>query len=160
MPPHTPSIQTRPTICDAMDCSPPGSSVQSFNPWVGKIPWRRERLPIPVFWPSEFCELHSPRDHKELDTTEWFSLHSHNRTIWGAIKNYHARVLLSRLIKSGSKNALGFVHKWFSHATKVYYSYLGISLLNCVLHSKEVTLDKSHTTSVTVVQLFKSDTDR
>ena len=22
--------------------------------WVGKIPWRRERLPTPVFWPEEF----------------------------------------------------------------------------------------------------------
>ena len=21
-----------------------------FNPWVGKIPWRRKRLPTPVFW--------------------------------------------------------------------------------------------------------------
>ena len=21
-----------------------------FDPWVGKIPWRRERLPTPVFW--------------------------------------------------------------------------------------------------------------
>ena len=21
-----------------------------FDPWVGKIPWRRERLPIPVLW--------------------------------------------------------------------------------------------------------------
>ena len=21
--------------------------------WVGKITWRRERLPIPVFWPGE-----------------------------------------------------------------------------------------------------------
>ena len=25
-----------------------------FNLWVGKIPWRRERLPTPVFWPGEF----------------------------------------------------------------------------------------------------------
>ena len=25
-----------------------------FDPWVGKIPWRRERLPTPVFWPGEF----------------------------------------------------------------------------------------------------------
>ena len=25
-----------------------------FNPWLGKIPWRRERLPTPVFWPGEF----------------------------------------------------------------------------------------------------------
>ena len=23
-----------------------------FDPWVGKIPWRRERLPAPVFWPG------------------------------------------------------------------------------------------------------------
>ena len=28
-----------------------------FNPWVGKIPWRRERLPTPVFWPREFHGL-------------------------------------------------------------------------------------------------------
>ena len=25
-----------------------------FDPWVGKIPWRMERLPTPVFWPGEF----------------------------------------------------------------------------------------------------------
>ena len=25
--------------------------------WVGKIPWRRERLPIPGFWPGEFHGL-------------------------------------------------------------------------------------------------------
>ena len=24
------------------------------NPWMGKIPWRRERLPTTVFWPGEF----------------------------------------------------------------------------------------------------------
>ena len=28
--------------------------------WVGKIPWRRERLPTPVFWPGEFIGLYSP----------------------------------------------------------------------------------------------------
>ena len=26
---------------------------RGFDPWVGKIPWRRERLPTPVFWPGE-----------------------------------------------------------------------------------------------------------
>ena len=41
-----------------------------FYPWVGKIPWRRERLPTPVFWPGEFHGLYSPRGRKELDTTE------------------------------------------------------------------------------------------
>ena len=25
-----------------------------FDPWVGKFPWRRERLPTPVFLPGEF----------------------------------------------------------------------------------------------------------
>ena len=25
-----------------------------FDPWVGMIPWRRERLSIPVFWPRQF----------------------------------------------------------------------------------------------------------
>ena len=28
-----------------------------FHPWVGKIPWRRERLPTLVFWPGEFHGL-------------------------------------------------------------------------------------------------------
>ena len=25
-----------------------------FNSWVGKIPWRRDRLPTPIFGPGEF----------------------------------------------------------------------------------------------------------
>ena len=40
-------------------CGGPG-----FNPWVGKIPWRRERLPTPVFWPGESRGLCSPRATK------------------------------------------------------------------------------------------------
>ena len=31
-----------------------------LDPWVGKIPWRRERLPTPVSWPGEFHGLYSP----------------------------------------------------------------------------------------------------
>ena len=44
-----------------------------FNPWVGKIPWRRERLPTPVFWPGEFHWLYSAWGHKESDMIEWLS---------------------------------------------------------------------------------------
>ena len=40
------------------------------------IPWRRERLPTPVFWPGEFHRLYSPWGHKESDTTEQLSLKS------------------------------------------------------------------------------------
>ena len=42
--------------------------------WARKIPWRRERLPTPVFWPGEFHGLYSPLGRKELDTTERLSL--------------------------------------------------------------------------------------
>ena len=42
--------------------------------WVGKIPWRMEWLPIPVFWPGEFRGLYSPWGCKELDVTERLSL--------------------------------------------------------------------------------------
>ena len=50
-------------------CRRPG-----FNPWVGRTPQRRERLPTPVFWPGEFHGLYSPRCCKELDMTEQLSL--------------------------------------------------------------------------------------
>ena len=39
-------------IC--LQCGRPG-----FDPWVEKIPWRRERLPTPVFWPGESHGLYS-----------------------------------------------------------------------------------------------------
>ena len=40
---------------------------------VGKIPWRREWLPTPVFGPRELHGMPSPWGHKELDTTEQLS---------------------------------------------------------------------------------------
>ena len=42
--------------------------------WVGNIPWRREKLPTPVFWPGEFHGPYSPWGHKESDTTEQLAL--------------------------------------------------------------------------------------
>ena len=47
-----------------------------FDPWVGKIPWRRGRLPTSVIWPGEFHGLCISWDHKESNVTEWLSLHS------------------------------------------------------------------------------------
>ena len=46
-----------------------------FDPWIGKIHWRREWLPTPVFLPGKShgqrsLKGYSPWDHKELDTTE------------------------------------------------------------------------------------------
>ena len=41
-----------------------------FDPWFGKIPWRRQRLPTPVFWPGEFHGLYSPWGCKAWNMTE------------------------------------------------------------------------------------------
>ena len=46
---------------------------ETWVSWVRKIPWRRERLPILVFWPGEFHGLYSPWGHKEWDMTEQLS---------------------------------------------------------------------------------------
>ena len=50
----------------AMDSRP------GFGPWIGKIPWRREWLPIPGFLPGEFHGQGSlagycPWGHEESD---------------------------------------------------------------------------------------------
>ena len=53
-----------------MQCGRPG-----FNPWVGKIPWRRNCQPTPVFLPGKFHGQRSLVSYsswgcKESDTTE------------------------------------------------------------------------------------------
>ena len=65
--------------------------IPRFNPWVGKIPWRRERLPTPVFWPRESHGLYSPWGCKELDTTERLS-HMHGSKVM--LKILQARLQL------------------------------------------------------------------
>ena len=50
-----------------------------FNPWVGKIPWRRDWQLTPVFLPGEFhgqrsLAGYSPWCHKESDMTEQLTL--------------------------------------------------------------------------------------
>ena len=48
-----------------------------FDPWVGKIPWRRERQPTPVFLRGESHGQrrgYSPQCRKALDTTERLTL--------------------------------------------------------------------------------------
>ena len=44
--------------------------IPGFDLWVGKIPWRRERLPTAVFWPGECHGLYSLWGRKESDMTE------------------------------------------------------------------------------------------
>ena len=58
-------------IC--LQCGRPG-----FDPWVGKIPWRREWIPTPVFLPGEFHGQrslvgYSSRGYKKSGMTEQLS---------------------------------------------------------------------------------------
>ena len=50
-----------------------------FDSWVGKICWRREQLPTPIFLPGEFHGQRSlagynPWGPKELDMAKWLPL--------------------------------------------------------------------------------------
>ena len=56
-------------VKNCLQCRRPG-----FDPWVEQIPWRRERLPTPVFWSGELHGRCSPWGRKELDTSERLSL--------------------------------------------------------------------------------------
>ena len=59
-------------ICQ--QCSRPG-----FNPWVGKIPWRKEWQPTPVFLPGESHGQRSlvgyspwgPKETEQLNHQQW-----------------------------------------------------------------------------------------
>ena len=54
-------------VKNPLQCRRPG-----FDPWVGKIPWRRERLPTPVFWPGEFHGVCYTRTCTHIQTLKGF----------------------------------------------------------------------------------------
>ena len=59
-----------------------------FDPWLGKIPWKREWLLTPVFLPGEFhasqysYPKYSPWSCKELDMTEQLTLQTKYLNDW------------------------------------------------------------------------------
>ena len=58
-----------------------------FDPQVGKISWRREWQPTPVFLPGEFHGQrsllgYSPQGRKELDTAEAPNTHKLTNTLY------------------------------------------------------------------------------
>ena len=69
------------TICSSIWNSFPGGTVgkepacqcsrwkrHGFNPWAGKIPWRRAWQPTPVFLPGE---SHGQRHHRVAKSQSW-----------------------------------------------------------------------------------------
>ena len=61
-----------------------------FDPWIGKISWRRKRLPTPVFSPGEFHRQrslagYSLQGHKGSDMTEFhftMETQTQRRELW------------------------------------------------------------------------------
>ena len=56
-----------------------------FNPWVGKIPWRRKCQPIPVFLTGKShgqwnLAGYSPWGRKESDMTKCVHVRAHTHT--------------------------------------------------------------------------------
>ena len=51
-------------------------------PWVGKIPWRRERLPTPVFWPGELHGLYHGVTKSQTRLSN-FNFHFHYEQLYG-----------------------------------------------------------------------------
>ena len=67
----------------AVNNQPANAGDVGFNPWVGKIPWRREQLPTRALLPGEFHGQrslvgYSPWGRKESDKTEQLTLHLAN----------------------------------------------------------------------------------
>ena len=64
-------------VKNLLQCRRPG-----FDPWVEKIPWRREWLPTHIFLPvkshrQRILVGYSPWGYKELDMTERLRMHTH-----------------------------------------------------------------------------------
>ena len=77
------SLCTKVYIVAQLVKSLPACGRPGFDSWVGKIPWRREWLPTPVFWPGEFQRLYSPWGRTKSQT--WLSsFHFH---LWVFVQN-------------------------------------------------------------------------
>ena len=75
---------------------------ERFSPYVGKIPWRRERLPTPVFWPGEFHRQKEPGGLQSTGSqsrTRLSDFHIHivkNNTV--LLQNYYIQCRMSNYV--------------------------------------------------------------
>ena len=72
-----------------------------FNPWVGKIPWRREQLPTPVFLPGEFHGQRVPDEFGSDDNafSNILYLFGHSNCVEENIFPSHLRIPLKGYYK-------------------------------------------------------------
>ena len=111
-----------------------------FNPWVGKIPWRRERQPTPMFLPNTSHGLrslvgYSPWGCKESDTTERLTLHTHVSSL---ILHCKCRFRVKWIPKSMWNEEHNTQYKDTDEASRLPYGNLRVSsLLTWMVESPE-----------------------
>ena len=76
---------------------------RSFDPWVGKIPWRRERQPIPVFLPGE-----SNAQRNWVGYSPWGRM-------WAWMSNYYPPDLVILTCSSADFPPPSFSEGWKRH---------------------------------------------
>ena len=72
-----------------------------FDPWVGKIPWRRDWQPTPVFVPEEFCGQrslvgYSPWVAQSRTWLKWLSMHC-IPILWLVFSKHFVMIILYRI---------------------------------------------------------------
>ena len=113
-----------------------------FDPWVRKIPWRREQLPIPVFWPGRFHGLY--HELAESDMTErpslslfFFFLLYLTRVLGltlnigllqGSLEWQWSGLLYELIGESLNTIVMKFFFSWQLHAIRIVASQLGNSV--------------------------------
>ena len=118
----------------------PVMSRPGFSPWAGKIPWRRERLPTPVFWPGEFRGPCSPWCHKESDMTEQVSLSYTNI--------FHKHRCKNSQQNTGKSNPRMFETNYTLQSSGIYSMHASqvqhLKINSCNLSQQQDREEKSH----------------
>ena len=100
-----------------------------FNPWVGKIPWRRKWQPTPIFLPGKsYWERslvgYSPWCYKESDMIELHArvrTHTHTHTLFLLFFSFNLYTIVRWLIHhSGTELEVSKSHFIFSFISLLY----------------------------------------
>ena len=115
----------------------------TFDPWVRRIPWRREWLPIPVFLLGEFHGQRNlvgyiPWGHTESETIEWLTL---SLRIWKIQQCWCLNLLKSNLDaeKHHLKCYINFHH---THIIQKHFPLIKI-FSSCLMGNNEISWERS-----------------
>ena len=101
-----------------------------FDSWVGKIPWRRERLHTPIFWPGELHGLYivhwvskSQTGLSDFDFTHFTSLwlHSSSPLLYLLLLLSNNWVYFSHFDNLKFQLYINFSHTIYSFVSRLFF---------------------------------------